>query len=437
MTARRRPLPACLAALAAVGALLAGCGSPERAAQPTGETGVDLRPDTTGAGQDPGALVSARSLPTVDLRLRSMTSLAARMEYTSTSGIDGSRTRVSGTVFVPTGAPPPGGWPVIVYGHPTTGISAECAPSASPTLLGASSTVVALVNARYVVAVPDYQGLGVDDEHHPYLDPISAGHNIIDAMRATRRLVPDVSDRWVGVGLSQGGQAVWAANELTPDYGAGLALLGTVSLAPPTDLTGFALDAAAGTLTKQQQAALQLMLATLATEQPDFNLDDYRRGAVTENWDALSSCDGAGAARRIAALDKVTPDDLRPATPEAVARLEGLLRARSLPQRPAVAPMLVIYGGRDELLPGPWTDRALATACGMGDVIDIQFQPERTHNDLDISMTFGWVSERFAGLPAPNSCQTVPPVDATTEEPLVNPSESALTEDGGVPEAGQ
>ncbi|MCT7660897.1 lipase family protein [Mycobacterium deserti] len=436
MTRRRRP-QAALCALLALGLLIPGCTSENRPPKPSGDIGVDLRPDTTGAGSDPGALVAARTLPTVDLRLRSMTSIAARMEYTSTSGVDGSRTRVSGTVFVPTGPPPPGGWPVVVYGHPTTGISAECAPSASPTLLGASSTIVALVNARYVVTVPDYQGLGVDDSHHPYLDPISAGNNVIDAMRATRRLVPDVSDRWVGVGLSQGGQAVWAANELTPVYGAGLALLGTVSLAPPTDLTGFAFDAAAGTLTKQQQAALQLMLATLAKEQPDFNLDDYRRGTVAEKWDSLSSCDGARAAARVAALDKVTPDDLRPATPEAVAKLEGLLRARSLPQRPAVAPMLVIYGGRDELLPGPWTDRALAAACGMGDVIDIQFQPDKTHNDLDVSRTFGWIGERFAGLPAVNSCAATAPAQPPTEEPLVDPSEAEVTEDGAMMEEGQ
>jgi pimeloyl-ACP methyl ester carboxylesterase len=324
-----------------------------------------------------------------------------------------------------------------VYGHPTTGISAECAPSASPTLLGASSTVVALVNARFVVVLPDYQGLGVPGTHHPYLDPTTAGNNVIDAVRATRRLVPDVSDRWVGVGLSQGGQAVWAANELAAEYGAGLNLLGTASLAPPTDLTGFAQEAAAGTLTKQQQGAFQLLLATLAQEQPDLNLDDYRRGIVTDKWDQLASCDAAGAAARIAALDKVTPDDLRPATPEAVARLEGLLRARSLPQRRATAPMLVTYGGKDELLPGSWTDRALAAACAMGDVVDIQFQPDKTHNDLDVSMTFGWVGERFAGLPAVNSCDAVAPVQPSAEESTVNPSQSESTDDGGMTEAGQ
>jgi hypothetical protein len=38
---------------------------------------------------------------------------------------------------------------------------------------------------------------------------------------------------------SKGGQAAWAANELAADYGAGLALQGSVSITPPTDMTNY------------------------------------------------------------------------------------------------------------------------------------------------------------------------------------------------------
>lgn len=401
-----RPLRALAGGLLAGCLLLAGCQQQTAPAPPSEDAaaGMDLRPDTAGAGQEPGALVAARTLPSIDLRLKSVTSLAARMEYTSTSGISGDRTRVSGTVFVPNRPAPPGGWPVIVYGHPTTGIDADCAPSKSPTLLGAAPTVETLVAAGYVVTVPDYQGLGVDDGGHPYLEPATAGYNVIDAVRATRRLVPEVSDRWAAVGVSQGGQAVWAANELAGEYGAGLALLGTVSLSPPTDLTGLAVDAGAGTLTRQQQGALQLLLNALHRERPQFNLDDYRRGVVADEWEVLSSCDRADIAARIAALDRITPDDLRPANPEALAALEDYLRERSLPSRPTIAPMMVVFGGKDELLPESWTRRALAAACAMGDVIDIQFQPEKGHHDIDVSMAYPWLTGRFDGAPAPDTC---------------------------------
>jgi dienelactone hydrolase len=412
--------------LLAAGFTLAGCATnSDTASGPSAvPSGIDLEPDTTGAGSVAGALSSATTLPTVDRRLKSATSLAARLEYTSTSA-SGQFTRVSGAVFVPDGVPPQGGWPVLVYAHPTSGVEVECAPSLSPTLLGASTHITALVKAGYVVTVPDYQGLGVDGFDHPYLEPITAGHNVVDAVRATRRLVPETGDRWVGVGISQGGQAVWAANELAAEYGAGLALLGTVSMAPPTDLTAFAPDAAAGVLTKEQQSALQLLLVSLGREHADLNLDDYRRGVAAQEWDLLSSCASADSVQRTAAIDRMSADDLRPATPEATTRLEELLRQRSLPQRPAGAPMLVAYGGLDAFLPVAWTDRALVAACAMGDVIDIQFQPDRGHSDIDISMASKWIADRFAGVPSANSCepflaalQPVAETPAPPEEPM-------------------
>ncbi len=140
-----------------------GCSQDNTTVNPLAATvGIDLKPDTTGNGEAPGALAAATTLPTLDRRLLSATSLAARIEYTSTSGITDGRTQVTATVFVPRGAPPQGGWPIVVYGHATTGIQSECAPSLSPTLLGASTAIAALVKAGYLVVLPDYQGLGLD-----------------------------------------------------------------------------------------------------------------------------------------------------------------------------------------------------------------------------------------------------------------------------------
>src|SRR4051812_45216035 len=48
--------------------------------------------------------------------------------YRST-GIDGKPVAVSGTVSLPKGKAPRGGWPVITWGHGTTGIADQCAPS--------------------------------------------------------------------------------------------------------------------------------------------------------------------------------------------------------------------------------------------------------------------------------------------------------------------
>lgn len=389
------------------GIAISGCSKDAPPQQePSAVTGMHLDADYTGAGQEPGALADATTLPTIDRRLRAATSLAARIEYTSTSGITGGTEQATGTVFVPMGKPPEGGWPIAAYAHATTGIEPECAPSLSPTLLKSSTIVTTLVKAGFVVTMPDYQGLGLDKTYHPYLDANTAGYNVIDAVRATRKLVPEASNRWVGLGLSQGGQATWAANELAANYNGGMALVGTVSLSPPSDITGFADAAAAGQLTTEQAPALPLILSWLKKAYPDLNLDDYRRGIVQDKWDVLLACQGPKAAERDKITDQITPDDLRPSTPQAVDTLRGYLQKMSLPQGPTAAPMLVIYGGQDNLVPSPWTDKALMAACGMRDVIDIQTQPDKGHTDIDVSSAFGWINDRFKGEPAPNSCMS-------------------------------
>jgi pimeloyl-ACP methyl ester carboxylesterase len=252
--------------------------------------------------------------------------------------------------------------------------------------------------------VPDYQGLGSDQNYHPYLEPITAGYNLIDAVRAARKLVPQTSDRWVAVGISQGAQAAWAANESAATYGAGLTLLGSVSLAPPANLTFFADLAPSGELTKDQKPAYQMLLAALKNEYPQFNLDDYRRGIVEQDWDLLLQCGARSAGARADALAETTADDLRSNSQAATDALRGYLQKMSLPQRVATAPLLVIYGGKDALIPVESTDRALAEACGMGDVIDIQRQPDKGHDDLDMSSALPWISDRFNRRPVTNSC---------------------------------
>ncbi|MDR3663373.1 MAG: lipase family protein [Mycobacterium sp.] len=378
--------------------------SPPKSIGPGAVSGIDLKPDTTGAGSVPGALVSASTFSTVDMRLKSASSLAARIEYTSTSGITGAHTEVSGSVFVPIGTPPQGGWPIIVFGHATTGMHRDCGPSASSTLLGLSEPITALVKAGYVVSLPDYQGLGPGTDGHPYADATTVGYNVIDSARAVHRLVPESSERWLAVGVSQGGQAAWAANELNARYGTGLNLVGTVSLSPASDLTGLAAGAAAGTLSTEQAALLQLILAALAKENPSLNLDDYRRGSVAEHWNVLQSCRSEDAQDRAAAVAKITPDEVRPASTQAEATLEGLLAKRSLPKDPTSAPMLVLYGGQDTLLSPDWTNKALGAACRLGDDIDIMFQPNKGHADIDVTASFDWIKDRFDGVPAPNSC---------------------------------
>ena len=51
------------------------------------------------------------------------------VEYPSET-IGGRPTVVTGWVAVPAGDPPAGGWPMLAYGHPTSGLDDDCSPSA-------------------------------------------------------------------------------------------------------------------------------------------------------------------------------------------------------------------------------------------------------------------------------------------------------------------
>jgi alpha-beta hydrolase superfamily lysophospholipase len=386
----------------------AGCSSDDPVVDPQSvAVGATLSADYSDDG--PGSLESAEELLTVDRRVSAISSIAARVVYTSTSGIDGSTQRVSGTIFAPEGTAPEGGWPIIAYGHGTTGVLNDCGPSTDPELLGSSQIVAALVRSGYVVAVSDYQGLGLDGTYHPYLDARTVGNNLIDSVRAARKLVPDTSTRWASFGGSQGGQAAWAANELARSYGAGLDMVGSVSLVPAADITGLAAAAADGTLTDDQKPLLQWVLVGLSQAHPELDLDDYRRGIVAEKWDELSACGGVLAADRTSLAAQIGDDDLRPATPEATAVLEGYLREMSLPKSPAAAPMLVIYGGEDTLISQAWTDTAIGAGCAAGDTIQYVLQPNSGHADIDGAAAFGWLGDRFAGTEAVNFCPAPPP----------------------------
>jgi len=355
------------------------------------------------SGSGPGSLVSATTMPAFSRSREGQLVRSARVVYRSTSGDDAQQTVVSGTVVTPTKSAPDGGWPVIAFGHGTTGIDEPCAPSLSDNLLGFSSIVVGYVSMGYAVAMPDYQGLGSPGVH-PYTDARTAGLNMIDAVRAVRHTFDDVSTHWAAVGGSQGGGAAWAADEQAASYAPELDLVGAVAYVPAINVTGIVDKAVANTMTTDQALAFQGVVESLARLHGDVSRDDYRRGAAAKYWDLLSACSGPKALDRAAAAKAVAPEDFTPATSEAAKRLRGYLQAWALPQRPLSAPLSVAYSGRDSFVDPQWTTDAIARACALGGTIVWQLQPDKGHGDVDVASRFDWIADRFAGKPAANDC---------------------------------
>lgn len=197
-----------------------------------GERGSGVWWQEVGAGDPVRSSVAARTL---------------RLIFRSRS-LEGAPQVESATVYVPSSEPPQGGWPVVAWGHVTTGGADLCAPSrATPLLPGtqarnpeygrltrAVNVIDRLVRGGHVVVRPDYAGLGTPGPH-PYLIGDSLGSSMIDSVRATRELLGSVSTRWVAAGQSEGGIAAAfssaRADELAPE----LELTGTAIVTPPID----------------------------------------------------------------------------------------------------------------------------------------------------------------------------------------------------------
>ncbi len=388
---------------AVVGTLLAiaGCGSAADSApvvaapEPIRHDVPLLTPESTR-----GQIVSRRSLQ-VTSRLRAAAALSVAAVYRSTSGRDGRATEVSGAFFVPRGRPPAGGWPVIAAAHGTLGLAHGCGPSSSADLAGYADSVAGMLELGYAVAVPDGEGLGATGSH-PYLEPRTAAFNVIDAVRTLRRLATTVSSRWLAYGESQGGQAAWSAAERAGDYGRGLTLVGAVAVAPAANIAGLPELVARGGLTRGQREVLPTIVAGAARIAPEAALTSAVAAVPAADLAAVTGCDAAVRADAAGRASVRPLVDLDAAT---AGELTGVLRRSALPQRPAAAPLLVVTGDADDVVPPEWTARAVRDACGLGDVVEHRVVEGGGHSGLDIGGSGrDWVVDRFAGRPAPSTC---------------------------------
>ncbi|WP_162907224.1 alpha/beta hydrolase family protein [Allorhizocola rhizosphaerae] len=190
-----------------------------------------------------GAVIHSGPLPQ-ELRLAGA-GKAWKVWYVSTSW-RGGQTVVTGTLTLPAGRAPAGGWPVVSFGHGFGGVADACAQSRTGPSPWERSLQERFIAAGYAVAVADFEGIGT-----PAPSPGVAGnaeaYNMTDIVRAARRIAP-VARRWVAVGYSLGGHAALFTSALTAAYAPRLDHAGTIALAPVTQwaaLIAFGRDPAA------------------------------------------------------------------------------------------------------------------------------------------------------------------------------------------------
>lgn len=139
------------------------------------------------------------------------------------STVTGQANRQTGLVHLPHGRPPRGGWPVVTYGHMTTGGSDRSAPSLATAehpevrrMTQGDAYVSRLVEAGVAVLRPDYEGIGSPGPH-PYLIGASLANSVCDLLVAAHAEWP-LAKRWVSAGHSEGAvAALHAATRPPPD----------------------------------------------------------------------------------------------------------------------------------------------------------------------------------------------------------------------------
>jgi pimeloyl-ACP methyl ester carboxylesterase len=315
--------------------------------------------------------------------------------------VAGHDTAVSGTVSIPPGRPPAGGWPVLSWAHGTTGVADVCAPSRDavghPSHIYTQLVDTILdrwVTRHYVVAKTDYEGLGTPGLH-PYLVGSSEALSTIDIVVAARQLHPGIGRRWVVMGHSQGGHAALFTAALAQLRAPELELIGSVAIAPSGNAATMI-----STLRNLQTptpgfAFLPLILTGAAAANPSLRLDRLLTSATLR---LLAKAQTHG-------IDDLVGHDLSPTlVPADVFRPEanlGVLLEVLVANDPALlrlrTPALIVQGSDDSIVARSGTDHLVTCLRANDATIDYLVQEGAGHFDVMAATdaaTVQWVDAR-------------------------------------------
>jgi alpha-beta hydrolase superfamily lysophospholipase len=321
-------------------------------------------------------------------------------------GLKGEPTAVSGVVIVPSGPPPPGGFPVVGWAHPTTGIVPHCAPSLAMLFFQEIPGLRMMLERGFAIAATDYPGLGTPGPH-PYLVGTSEGRAVLDSVRAAHVLQDaNISTRSVLWGHSQGGQAVLFAGKIAKSYAPDISVLGVVAAAPATDL-GALMRADISTA-----GGKNLLAMTLWSWDKVFNAP-MREIVVPEAIPEVN---------RLANICLESPIDIRPRQiigkylmdaflktddPTSAEPWKRLLAENTVGILPADIPLLVAQGTSDNVVDPPVTAAYVKTLCASGSRVETLLFDGVGHGMISrdaAKPSVEWIADRFSGRPAPTNC---------------------------------
>ncbi len=326
---------------------------------------------------------------------------AVRILYHSRA-LHGEDVPASGVVLIPAGKPPSGGWPLIAWAHGTSGVARSCAPSLMKDVEYGDEGLMPMVAAGFAVVATDYAGLGTPGAHQ-YDDKIAQANDVVYSVPAAHAAVPDLGMRWVAIGHSQGGVAMWGVAELEarrndPGFSGAISVAGDMNydayeshdaetFDPITNLywpyTAFGIKASYPSF----DIARMLTPPLLAR---------YQDVATKGCWyPAYAVMEQIGAQRAVQPGWDRAPE---------VRRYNHDSRSANKPIR---GPLLVLAGDDDKSVAIENIALGVKEACGLGLPIEYRHRAGLDHYPLMQETTpeqLAWVRDRLAGKPWHGNC---------------------------------
>jgi pimeloyl-ACP methyl ester carboxylesterase len=335
---------------------------------------------------------------------------AVRILYVSRS-LDGAPVAASGVVLIPAGQPPRRGWPVIAWAHGTSGVARMCAPSLMKDVEYGSEGLMPMVAAGFAVIATDYVGLGTPSPHQ-YDNKIAQANDVVYSIPAARAAVPLLGRRWVAIGHSQGGVAVWGVAELEATL-KDPAYMGAISVAGDMSYESFeahdALDF--DTITNMYWP---LTAFGVKASYPSFDVARMLAPVMLQRYEDVTS-KGCWYYAYAAAAEIGHQAAVRPGwdkIPE-LARYNQDSRSTDKPIR---GPLMVLAGDDDASVNFANIQAGVDEACHKRLPIEFVHRPGLDHDPLmekTIDLQLDWVRARLEGKPWTGNCKSA---DAASHE---------------------
>jgi len=287
--------------------------------------------------------------------------------------------------------------PVIVYGHPTSGIDRSCAPSLQGHPGRGLPGLQRMLDDGWVYVAPDYPGLG-GPGLHPYLHGHATGWSILDAVTATRSLPTGAGAETALWGWSQGAHAMlWAAHFDATHPDPQRDVIGVAAGAPPADLP----RVVAATLGTTGGRFLMPFASVAWSRLYDIPIEDIVHEQYVQQVRRLASLRlvGAQAMRAHHAAQKL-PVNFLAVNPLTTDPWRQVLRA-NVPPTEIAAPLFIAQGDEDEIVPAHVTEETVKAYRKAGADVETLWVRGRGHVAGELASartTLAWLSERYEGV---------------------------------------